>query len=77
MLGRHPRVEQQIGWLFISIVIYEIWLEKNRRIHSRGKDIATVQLLSKMKIKMREKLFTCNSFKNHVKNDHSVVRLLY
>lgn len=76
MLHAVPKTKQQLAYLFISIAVHSIRLERNARIHgspARG----SFNLLLDIKRKIREKLFTCNSFKTAIRNDAILVTALY
>lgn len=70
-------MQKMMGWLFISIVIYYIWQERNRRVHKNGNSRPTIQLIFLIKNMMCEKLFTCDNFKKKVARDSSLIPLLY
>ena len=74
--GNLPRFEQNIAYLFTSMVIYLTWKELNSRIHG-GQSIPASQLLTSVKRMVREKLYTCASFKRRLQNDPTLSHILY
>lgn len=75
--GPTTNSKKLMGWLFISILIYYIWQERNNRIHNSGSSRPTIQLMFLIKNMLREKLFSCSSFKQIVARDPSLIPLLY
>ena len=75
-VGNLPRFEQNIAYLFTSVVIYLTWKERNSRIHG-GQAIPASQLLTSVKRMVREKLYTCASFKRRLQNDPTLSHILY
>lgn len=75
-LRNMSNLRKHISWLFISILIYSIWQERNNRIHG-GKARPTIQLIIHIKNMLREKLFTCAGFKKNVSRVPSLIPLLY
>lgn len=68
--------QQNIGFLYINVVIYLVWRERNDRIH--GKSSQTVDhLLESVKRMVREKLFTCAAFRKHFERDPTISQILY
>ena len=71
-----PRFEQNIAYLFTSVVIYLTWKERNSRIHG-GQSIPLSQLLTSIKRMVREKLYSCASFQRRLQNDPTLIHILY
>lgn len=76
-LGSMTNIQKHIGWLFVSVVIYVIWQERNRRLHASGLPRQTCGLSSIIKRMVREKLFSCKGFQKKVARDPSLIPLLY
>ena len=70
------RFQQRLAFLYINIVIYLVWHERNARIHEQGvMDVS--QMGQKIKRMFREKLFTCDGFKRKLLQDPTLARFLY
>lgn len=69
--------KKRIGWLFVSVMIYLVWQERNRRMHANGQPRPTIQLSCIIKNVIREKLFSCNCFQKQLAKDKSLTLLLY
>lgn len=75
--GNLSNIKKSIGWLFVSVVIYIILQERNRRMHASGPPRPTIQLSLVIKNMVREKLFTCKGFQQQVAKDPNLILLLY
>lgn len=70
------QVQKQVLYLYMAVAVHCIWRERNERLHgSVGR--SAKRLLLEVKRVVREKLFTCNSFKKAVRKDMLLVLLLY
>ena len=70
-------LEKNIGFLYISVVIYNIWLERNSRVHNSAPPRRSGQLSYCIKLMVREKLFTCGNFQSQLRRNHNLLQLLY
>ena len=68
--------EKDIGFLYINVVIYLVWRERNDRLHNQG-TMRVGHLGQKIKRMVREKLFSCTAFKRRIKRDPTISHLLY
>ena len=65
-----------IAYLYITVVIYLVWLERNGRTH--GKVPTLVGNLSvQVKRMVREKLFSCAAFQKRLQQDPTITHILY
>lgn len=69
-------VKKSIGFLYITVVIYLVWLERNARNHGKGV-MSFNQMSAKVKRMVREKLFTCAAFQREVRRDPTFSQILY
>ena len=69
-------IQQHMGLLYITVAIYLIWRERNSRIHGKG-SMGVSHLEHIVKKMMREKLFTCISFRRELTRDPTLCNLLY
>ncbi|KAK1384247.1 hypothetical protein POM88_021982 [Heracleum sosnowskyi] len=81
MLGRFfpstvSKVQEQVAFLFIASAIYYVWQERNIRIH-QDKKRSSAQIIFIIKREVRERLFSCSSFKRKVARDRSLLLLLF
>ena len=68
--------QQNIGFLYITIVIYLVWRERNDRVHFKGsKSVEQLGIIIKRMFK--EKLFTSAAFSREVKRCPSLSHILY
>ena len=69
-------VQKNIVFLYITVTIYLVWLERNGRNH--GKPSTSVsQLLFRVKRMVREKLFSCGAFRKALRRDPTLSQILY
>lgn len=66
-----------IAGLHLTTCVYSIWKERNFRIHNPGPGHPTVVLSLNVKSTMREKLFSCSTFRKWVQKDPSLVLILF
>ena len=74
--GQHTTFEKHVAFLYINVAIYLIWKERNDRIHDKG-SMPVTQLGVLVKRMVRERLFTCKSFRRQLVRDPSLSRILY
>lgn len=75
-LGQESNIKADISYLYLAITVHAVWRERNNRIHG-VKALPAVALTELIKSKMREKLFTCNSFRLAIRKDRTLLALLY
>ena len=69
-------IEQDMSNLFVSVVLYSVWRERNSRIHSlSSRDAAS--LIDEVKSTVRSKLSTCKFFIASTRLDPSLITVLY
>lgn len=74
---QHQNWLKQLGYLFISVMTYNVWRERNNRIHSNARSRPVNQLLFCIKQMVRERVFSSNSIKKQLIRDPSISALLY
>lgn len=68
--------QQNIGFLYINIVFYLLWKERNNRMHDKGSmRVEHTHLI--IKRMFREKLYSCVRFRRLLARDHSISQILY
>ena len=70
-------LEQQVGYLYLSVVMYIVWQERNNRVHNSAPPRRTAQLSYCIKRMVRDKLFTSSLFQNHLRRNQRLLQLLY
>lgn len=74
---RANRICRQVQYLFLAAAFHAIWAERNNRIHVSGWSKPAVHLLHAIKLRVREKLFTCDSFIRGVRRDPTLSEHLF
>lgn len=74
--GRVLYIKTIVAFLYLAGTVHTVWKERNNRLHG-----ATARpfscLVMEIKSKVREKLFTCNIFKQAIRKNSDLVALLY
>lgn len=70
------RLEQELAFLYLTIVIYLVWKERNSRIFGRG-SMSVDHLGYSIKRMYREKLFSCTSFRKELVRNPCLSQILY
>lgn len=70
------RVEREMSSLFISVAFYWIWRERNSRLHA-GTPLAVLSLFDGVKRDVRNRLATCDYFKQCVNQNAMLATYLY
>lgn len=65
-----------IAYLYITVVIYLVWLERNGRNHGKTPS-SVVKLGVQVKRMVREKLFSCVAFQKKLVQDPTITHILY
>lgn len=73
----HSALKQNLGYLYIAIMVYMVWKERNARIHHSHCINSVTQLQQKIKAMLRERVWASTSFKKRVVADPSLCSLLY
>ena len=68
--------QSNIAFLYISVVIYLVWRERNDRIHGKSSK-QVIHILESIKRMVREKLFTCEAFRKQFVRDPTLSQILY
>ncbi|KAK1349483.1 hypothetical protein POM88_054809 [Heracleum sosnowskyi] len=76
-VSRQTGFLRNIGYLFISAMIYIVWLERNSRIHNPGHSKNVEKMVYLVKQMVREKIFTIPSAKKTIRKNPHLVQLLY
>lgn len=75
--GRVTNLEKHLAWLYISVVIYSIWRERNTRIHRSGKTNKVDQMIYLAKRMVREKVFTIKAVQKRMQRNPTLSCYLY
>ena len=70
------KFQKNIGFLYLNIVIYHVWQERNTRNHDKG-ILPVAQMGFKIKRMFREKLYTSDVFRKKLTVDPSLSQILY
>lgn len=70
------RIKLDISHLYIAAVFYEIWRERNFRIHNSKRRLPS-GIIALVKNNVREKLYSCMRFQRIVSRDNTITSLLY
>lgn len=76
-LGRVTNLEKHLAWLYISVVIYSIWRERNTRIHQSGKSNNADQMIYLAKRMVREKVSTNKAVQQQMQRNPTLSSYLY
>lgn len=72
------RIEQLVGFLYISFTVYVVWRERNSRIHNPSSRPQTLaQIIHVIKRSVREKLHTCPKFQRQLSKSPHLLHMLY
>lgn len=75
--GQFPGWIKSLGYLYISLVTYSVWRERNSRIHATEGPKRAITLLSLIKSKARERVCSSASFRKCLAKNPSFSALLY
>ena len=67
---------KEMGFLYITIIIYHVWKERNSRVFGKG-SMPVDKLHYFIKRTFREKLFSCHAFRRKLNGDPSLSQILY
>ena len=70
-------IERLVGHLYISAVIYIVWMERNARVHNSSQPKSYKQLIYLVKNMVRERLFNCKLFQKQLRKSPQLIHLLY
>ena len=76
-LDNSKGIRKQIGLLFLSVVIFLTWKERNDRIHNLHHSLPAVAISSVAKTMVRERLHHNKQFQRAYRKDNSVIVDLY
>lgn len=77
VLGRPSSIKKLLSYLFLAVVVYYVWKERNDRVHTSGHSRSARVLQSMVKRLVREKVHSMRSFQQAVRKDNSLVLTLY
>lgn len=66
-----------ITYLFVGVAYYNIWEERNFRMHNQGHYNSCDSLIKRTKETVRSKLFTCAAFTKAVREDATLISFIY
>ena len=75
--NRESNFFAHLGYLFFSIVVYNIWKERNKRIHNSVPFYSSMQVLECAKRMFHERLFSSKVFKARVTREPNISQILY
>lgn len=73
---RLSSIEKELTFLYVAVAMFMIWKERNLRIHdhtSRG----AASIIAEVKRFVREKIATCNFFKQSLQRDPELISHMY
>ena len=71
-----PSFWKELGYLYLTIVIYSVWSERNSRLHGKG-SMAVNHLDALIKRKFREKLYSSQVFRRKLHDNPDLGKILY
>lgn len=71
------KARKKLSFIFLSVAIYNIWKERNSRIHSTGHALRATQVRNCILSMVREKITSSCWFTKKVDKDPSLLLLLY
>lgn len=71
------QIRTNILYLFISAIFYNVWSERNLRLHNPGQYTLASQLTDNIRIAVRMKLHSCTAFQTKVTHDPSLLGYLF
>lgn len=77
LLGRVPKIQEQIAYLYFSVAGHAIWKERNLRVHEAGHKRSSQKITYLVKQTVREKLFSCSLFRKQASRNRNLIFLLY
>lgn len=75
--GTQPAWLISLVYLYISVVTYSVWRERNDRIHSNGRPKSVTTLLMLIKCMVRERVHSSQVFRKRIAKDPIISALLY
>ena len=69
--------QKLIGSLYFSVAVYLVWKERNFRCHNVGPGHASIHIITRLRQIVHERLFSCEKFKKWVREDRSIISLIY
>lgn len=74
--GTTDFVRRNVAHRFVATAYHFIWKERNLRIHNPTHRSTATDLIEAIKLKVKEKLFTCPLFKLKARSDFSLITML-
>lgn len=71
------KIHFKVQTLFIAVAIYNIWKERNSRVHNSQPPLAAQIIGGLSKRMVRERVFSCSQFKKAAVKDPSLITMLY
>lgn len=68
---------RNVASLFVATAFHSIWKERNLRAFNPGHSISPSNLANAVRVKIKEKLFTCPLFKIKARRDVNLQTMLY
>lgn len=73
----YDQIHTHVLYLIISAVFYNIWAERNLRLHNPGQYKLPNQLIDIIKVAVRMRLHSCNYFQKKALHDPNILRYLF
>lgn len=70
-------VKWHISALFVTTTFYEVWAERNNRLHNLGHCKNAGAIVQQIKRTIRDKLSSNAGFAKRLRRDHELTLLLY
>lgn len=77
LLCRSSRVKKLLSYLFLAAASFNIWKERNNRMHNPGHHLSPDIVLGLTKRLIREKVFSIKSFQKAADKDPDLILALY
>lgn len=74
--GNPSSIKRQVTYLFLNAALHAIWAERNNRRHA-GQGISKEFILQGIKLRVRNKLFSCPHFQTRARRDNTLTSLLF
>lgn len=72
-----PKLKLHWSYLYIAVAVYKVWQERNYRLHNSGKAHNVQHVIFDIKRTVREKLYSCSSFRKLIRRNASLITSLY
>lgn len=71
------QIKKEMTYLFVSVVMYSVWRERNKRMHEVNHRRSGTSILDEVKMVVREKLSTSKMFTQKARDDPALIVMIY